>query len=251
MSTLSPNLSLQYLVEGQFGAEFTHNGALNALDALCHLAVKDRNLAAPPGSPANGDRYLVAASPTGAWAGQAGKIAYYYSGWQFHTPKEGWRMWIDDEDILVVYTGSVWKQFWPANVFCGYDSAGGTNLAAGWADIPWGTEIRKGSLYTHTAAAATITVLEAGDYFVAADVGAVVGGSGSTAEMRIQKNGADVVGSLSCSEDGRGDGLSLTATMVVNCAANDVLKVQGQRRSGTGTVVTRANASRITIRRLD
>jgi hypothetical protein len=30
------------------------------------LSVLDRDLAAPPGSPANGARYIVAASPTGA-----------------------------------------------------------------------------------------------------------------------------------------------------------------------------------------
>jgi hypothetical protein len=82
---------------------------LSLLDAIIQLAVKDRDLSTPPGSPTNGDRYLVGASPTGAWAGQAGKIAIYYSGWSFLTPREGWRAWIDDEDLFVRYTGSTWQ----------------------------------------------------------------------------------------------------------------------------------------------
>ena len=34
-----------------------------------HAIFKDRDLATPPGSPAAGDGYLVAAAPTGAWTG--------------------------------------------------------------------------------------------------------------------------------------------------------------------------------------
>jgi hypothetical protein len=33
------------------------------------LAVLDRHLTAPPASPADGDRYIVASGAAGAWAG--------------------------------------------------------------------------------------------------------------------------------------------------------------------------------------
>lgn len=64
---------------------------LGLLDACIFLDVKERNRVTPPGSPANGDRYHVGASATGAWAGQDGKIAVRRAGaWVFYTPKEGW-----------------------------------------------------------------------------------------------------------------------------------------------------------------
>lgn len=60
-------------------------------DDLVMCGVINSTLATPPGSPSNGDRYIVAASPTGAWAGQAGKLAVYYgAAWTFYTPKVGW-----------------------------------------------------------------------------------------------------------------------------------------------------------------
>ncbi len=42
----------------------THNEAIRALDAIVQLAVLDRDLAAPPGSPGEGARYIVATGPT-------------------------------------------------------------------------------------------------------------------------------------------------------------------------------------------
>lgn len=48
------------------------------------------DLSAPPGSPSGGDRYVVAASPTGAWSGHAKAIAVYGGGaWTFITPTKG------------------------------------------------------------------------------------------------------------------------------------------------------------------
>jgi Protein of unknown function (DUF2793) len=103
----TPNLNLPYILAAQAQKHVTHNEALRALDAIVQLAVLDRDLATPPGSPADGARYLVAASPTGAWTGQAGKIAAWQDGaWIFYTPKEGWLVWVADEDILLGYNGA-------------------------------------------------------------------------------------------------------------------------------------------------
>jgi len=71
----TPNLQLPYLIAAQAQKHVTHNEALRTLDAIVQLLVLDKDLATPPGSPADGNRYIVAASPTGAWTGQAGKIA--------------------------------------------------------------------------------------------------------------------------------------------------------------------------------
>lgn len=75
-----------------------------------HLSVKDRDLATPPGSPANGDTYIVAGSPTGAWSGHAGKVAVYNgSGWSIYTPRTGWVAFIEDEVKLSAYYSSAWS----------------------------------------------------------------------------------------------------------------------------------------------
>ena len=89
-------------------AEVPLNADLQQLDALVMASVKDRDLTTPPVSPAEGDRYLVAASATDDWVGMDGYVAAYYSGWQFYEPKQGWILWVDDEDLLLLHDGSSW-----------------------------------------------------------------------------------------------------------------------------------------------
>jgi hypothetical protein len=103
------NLSLAYIMPQQAQKYVTHNEALRDLDSLVQLAVLDRDLAAPPAAPGAGDRYLVAASPTGAWVGRAGKLAAFQDGgWLFYTPQKGWLVWVEDEKLLIAWTGSAW-----------------------------------------------------------------------------------------------------------------------------------------------
>lgn len=105
----TPNLRLPYILAAQAQKHVTHNEAIRALDAIVQLSVVDRDLGAPPGAPDDGDRYIVAASPSGAWSGQAGKIAAYQDGaWAYYAPEEGWIAWVADEDVIVVWNGSAW-----------------------------------------------------------------------------------------------------------------------------------------------
>lgn len=105
----TPNLGLPYIMAAQSQKHVTHNEAIRALDAVVQLAVLDRDLAAPPDSPAEGDRYIVAASPTGDWDGQSGNIAAFQDGaWAFLSPNEGWIAWIADEEAAVVWSNSGW-----------------------------------------------------------------------------------------------------------------------------------------------
>ena len=77
-----------------------------------HLSVKNRTTTAPPGSPAAGDTYLVAAAATGAWAGKDGQVAVWSASaaaWQFGVPRTGWVAYIEAEAKLAAYTGSGWS----------------------------------------------------------------------------------------------------------------------------------------------
>lgn len=105
----TPRLALPEIVESQAGKFLTHNEALRVLDALVQLTVEDRDLTAPPGSPADGECWIVGATATGAWEGHDGEIAQRYAGaWYFIAPFEGVRAWVADEQMLVVYTGGDW-----------------------------------------------------------------------------------------------------------------------------------------------
>lgn len=106
--TDTPRLGLALLVEGQASGEVTHNEALNLLDGLVHLAVADRDLSAPPGSPANGSCYIVSGTGSGDWLGHDEELALYYGGWLFVTPIEGMEVWVADEGTLIRYDGSRW-----------------------------------------------------------------------------------------------------------------------------------------------
>jgi Protein of unknown function (DUF2793) len=105
----SPLLALPYLASAQAQKHVTHNEALSLIDGLLHLSVISRSLSTPPGVIVDGDRYLVAASPTGEWVGQTGLVALRMEGaWRFLTPRKGWRLWVEAENILLVFDGTSW-----------------------------------------------------------------------------------------------------------------------------------------------
>lgn len=106
----TPNLSLPYLMPSQAQKHVTHNEALDLLDALVQIAVLDKDIATPPATPGDGDRYIVAATPTGDWVGQAGNIAVFRDGgWSFLQPRAGWHSFLADDLAFVCWTGSAWK----------------------------------------------------------------------------------------------------------------------------------------------
>ena len=109
MSETTPNLTLPYILAAQAQKHVTHNEAIRMLDALVQISVLDRDLATPPPTPVEGDRYIVAAAATGAWSGQETSIAAFQDGaWAFYQPKQGWLAWVGDEDDLLAWSGSQW-----------------------------------------------------------------------------------------------------------------------------------------------
>lgn len=105
----TPNLGLPFIAQGQAQKEITHNESLRILDALVQLAVIDRDLTSPPASPAEGQRWIVKGGATGVWAGKDDQIASFLDGdWSFFAPLVGWRAWVTDESVLLVWSGSIW-----------------------------------------------------------------------------------------------------------------------------------------------
>ena len=88
----------------------TSPGALQLLDAVVAAAVEGLPQAAPPPSPAVGSCYIVATSPSGAWAGQAGKLAAYTSGgWRFVAPCEGLNAIVRTSGSTATYRNGLWE----------------------------------------------------------------------------------------------------------------------------------------------
>lgn len=109
MSDVSAVLSLPYLLPAQAQKHVTHNAALARLDVAVQLAVIARDVTTPPAGPAQGDRYLVPAGATGAWAGQVGKLAVYdVNTWVFEAPVAGWTARVLTEDAMVRFDGTGW-----------------------------------------------------------------------------------------------------------------------------------------------
>ncbi len=71
--------------------------------------VENQTTNAPPGTPTDGVQYIVGGSPTGAWAGHAGKLALAQSSaWIITTPVEGWQAYDKALNKLYFYTGAAW-----------------------------------------------------------------------------------------------------------------------------------------------
>ena len=127
MSDITTHLLLPYILASQAQKHVTHNEALRLLDAMVQLSVLDRDLAAPPASPADGDRHIVASGATGLWAGWDLNVAFWIDGtWMRLVPRSGWLAWIADEAAFVVWNGSAWVQV---------GGAGGTSFAASAFEI--------------------------------------------------------------------------------------------------------------------
>ncbi|MGE0188268.1 MAG: DUF2793 domain-containing protein [Steroidobacteraceae bacterium] len=111
MSPTDPNLGLNYgWTLGESGCGVGMDANLKRLGAVVSLSVKDRDLATPPASPVNGDRYIIPAAATGVWAGKTNQIAARIAGvWEYHIPKVGWLCFIEDEAVLSAYKVTGWS----------------------------------------------------------------------------------------------------------------------------------------------
>ncbi len=104
-----PNSGLKYgWTPGESGWAPDMDGNLLAIGrVLGQLAVISRAVTDPATlTPADGDRYIVAAGAVGAWTGQDANVAVWDAAsgtWAFYAPSEGWLAYIQDEAVLSVY----------------------------------------------------------------------------------------------------------------------------------------------------
>lgn len=84
-----PITGLPYQGAGSLQTDVIQNMSLNYVSAWLNCAVLSVGDTAPPGSPSEGDRYIVGSSATGDWSTHDDALAVYRGGWQFYAPSEG------------------------------------------------------------------------------------------------------------------------------------------------------------------
>ena len=109
MTDQTANLAMPYILASQNDKHVTFNAAIDILDGVSQLSVVSRTLSATVLTPQIGDCWIVGPAPTGDWAGHANDIACWLAtGWQYSTPKPGWRAWVKAEALEVVFSSGTW-----------------------------------------------------------------------------------------------------------------------------------------------
>lgn len=81
----SVNNNIPFVPENTVDPAAGLNESINVIDALLQVRVLSVGNNSPHTSPNEGDRFVVGPAPTGAWAGQANKLARYLDGhWSFY-----------------------------------------------------------------------------------------------------------------------------------------------------------------------
>jgi len=106
----TPHLKLPVMAPAQAQKHVTLNEGMDALDAITQCAVLGMDRDDPPLGAAEGDRWLIGAAPTGDWAFEPGKLAWWSNGgWAFVPPEPGWRVYnLADDTLYAMSTAQVW-----------------------------------------------------------------------------------------------------------------------------------------------
>lgn len=80
--SVTPHFQITLMPDNPVQPDALVNEAVIVLDWAASRTVLEYT-ATPPGSPADGDVYIVGAAATGAWSGHDEEIALYFTGWIF------------------------------------------------------------------------------------------------------------------------------------------------------------------------
>ena len=107
--TETATFGLPLVEAAQAQKHVTVNEAFARIDALSALTLASIGTSAPPPTPADGEVHAVGAGASGAWFGADGALALFLNGgWDFVTPKPGWRAWSAVDGHGVTYDGVAW-----------------------------------------------------------------------------------------------------------------------------------------------
>lgn len=103
-------LNLPLLSPSQAQKHVTVNEALTRLDGMVQLRLVSVTTPIPPAVFSDGDCYGVPTGATDAWVGQDGQVAIASNGgWDFITPRLGFRAFVLDAGAEAIHDGSNWR----------------------------------------------------------------------------------------------------------------------------------------------
>lgn len=111
----TPSNAIPYVPQNTLDPAAGLNMALDVVDALLNTRVINMTTTAPPGSPADGDMYVIASPATGDWATHENAFARYVSNgafWQFYAAgSQAWLVLNKDDNNLYKWdtTSSMWE----------------------------------------------------------------------------------------------------------------------------------------------
>lgn len=238
----SPHLGLAYLAPSQAQKHVTVNEALRRLDALVQLGVLDRTRTAPPASPEEGDRHIVAAGATGLWAGQGGRIAAWLDGvWTFIAPRPGWLAYTADEGELIVFLDGDWVSALAA--LSSLEALDHVGINATADPVNRLAVASEAALFTHDGAGVQVKLNKA----AASDTASLLFQDGYSGRAEFGLAGSDAL-SLKVSADGSSWTSALTvdpATGAVDLPASPMSRID--RFTSSGVWTKPAWASRVKV----
>lgn len=150
----------------------------NVLGAKASFVVKVENQTtnAPPASPVAPVAYIIGSSPTGAWAGKAGQLAYCLvdGAYTYIVPDEGDEVWDKTLNTKFVFNGTAWI------------SAAGAWIAFKKTGIDAGTFTYTGTVVGYTYSATTPPTINNDGYEDSATITHQASKSGATLRFRYR-----------------------------------------------------------------
>lgn len=105
---VEPITRLPYQEANSLQTDVLQNEQLNYFAAWANAVVQTVGDNDPPGSPTDGQRYVIGTSPTGTWSGKAKYLAVYRGGWQFYAPYSGAVVYNLGDGKPYQYLASAW-----------------------------------------------------------------------------------------------------------------------------------------------
>lgn len=193
----TPNLSLPELAPSQAQPHLTLNSALRRLDAAVQLSVISISNT-PPGSPFDGDRYIVGTSPTGAWVGHNNEIAAYVgTSWIYLEPESGWMAFVRALGVPYLF-GQGSPPAWEEMVAQNTGALSGAALRRttdqslsnfAWTAISWTTEDFDDGAYFDSGQPTRLTIAETGLYSASFNMRFLLTSTSGDMSISINKNG--------------------------------------------------------------
>lgn len=111
----TPILAITEIVELQKQPSVTANESTRTLEFFASGVVQSIGDTAPPGSPVDGEGYILGASPTGDWSTfDEHDVVYYRSdAWVQLVPSEGWRFYVADLNDTYIFDSTEWIEVIP------------------------------------------------------------------------------------------------------------------------------------------